>query len=284
MKTITITAFNRPDLLEKCFASVSQAWGVGDFKLVVVLQEGNKRCLEIIHEYRAIIDTFLETHPSGNEVDSYITNNRLLGYFIGFEFWKSKYVVALEDDVEISKDSLKFIDAAYERYSADKKFRGVNLGSKLPYSNETALTFSKIRYGIHGPASMLTKNTWSQLNIKKVLENHQIIFDAQIEFELKSGFMITPNCSRYLDNGHQGSHFFGGGGEEYFVKLRESFIGENVEVKSKYTLCSMNPRWREDCKIYYRSDNFYYLLLRNIYKLSYFFPGILNLKAKLKFW
>ncbi|NBO62339.1 MAG: glycosyltransferase [Flavobacteriia bacterium] len=278
LKSIVITGFNRPRLLENCLESVFNARGSQNFKKIVFLQYGDDKSRKVIENYADSLDTLIGTHPSGKSVDARITNNRLTGLFLGFEYWKSEYVVSLEDDVSISEDALEFIESCYERYSKNRKFRGVNLGSKLPFTEREKTTFSLLRYGIHGPASMITRETWNRLNVKKLLKHDEIIFDAQIEFELKSGFMATPNCSRYLDQGFQGTHFIGSETDEYFWKLSGSFVGDRVPENSQYTLRNLEPNWRKDCKTYTSRNNYYYSLKAILYKLSYHFPQLLEVK------
>ena len=50
---------------------------------------------------------------------------------------------------------------------------------------------------------------------------------SNIEFYLKSGFMVTPNLSRDLDFGWGGTHAPLDSMHPHYVKMRESWIGDN---------------------------------------------------------
>jgi hypothetical protein len=246
---------------------------IDKYKLVLVYQRGNEEVYNLISEKREIFDSVIETNPSGKTIDSFITNNRIIGYYMGFEYWKSDFVVSVEDDVLMAPDALEFIEHAYTRYKNDNFFRGVNLGSHLPFDEETSTSFSLLRYGIHGPASMITKGTWDRIKPKRVLENHHIIFDAQIEFELKTGFMVTPHASRYLDNGINGSHTGEEPKNDYFTLLEGSFVGGR-KVNKSYFLKNKEPHWRSDCIIYRPRSNLKFFIKAKLYWLLLAFPNL----------
>ena len=279
--TIVITAFNRPRLFEDCLQSCLAQNQIHDYNLVVIRQKGNDELAQLIDRYSNFFSTVVETDPSGSSSASMITNNRILGYYIGFEFWKSKFVVALEDDVVISKDALSFVEYIFTHYNSDSKFRGVNFGSQLEYLESRESKYSQLRYGMHGPASMITNKTWKSIKPNNIMKNHTIDFDAQIEFALKSGYMITPNVSRYKDQGVLGTHSDGNSNLDYFTNLENSFVTGNTNHLS-YFLYNEEPRWRNDCIIYKPKDNAKYYFKMVLYRYVRRYSVLFNYIFKLR--
>ena len=278
-KTLVITAFNRPALIRDCLESCLSLENLDEYRIVIVHQKGNLKVEKIIAEYAQLFSTFVSTKPSGSETDAFITNNRILGLYVGFEFWKSEFVVSIEDDVVLAPDALKFIEHAFKTYRKNLNFRGVNLGSKLPLLEVEPNSYSHLRFGIHGPASMITKKTWKRINPQRVMSNASINFDAQIEFALKSGFMVTPNASRYIDQGVEGSHTGNGTDDSYFQGLKMSFVGggEKSNILNTYFRKDLLPNWRKDCVIYKPKDNLIYFLKSKFYWVLLKFPKTLQL-------
>lgn len=273
---IVIKTYNRPDLLEKCLISIFKCYGIEWAKIVVVRQKGNNEVERVLEKYKERFASYLETDAIGDSVDAYITNNMMLGYQIAFEFWKADYVISIEEDVVVSRDAIHFVDSIFKQFANKPRFRGVNLGSRLPYSSDNLSTYSLLRFGIHGPAGMITCKTWKRIKVKRVLSNDSIIFDAQLEFELKSGFMVTPNCSRFEDFGVSSArtgetHFNQRTSDydevsNYFAELRESFVGLNA-LPSNYYRDDIEPQWRRDCQLYDSRLNFIYDLKAKFYPL-----------------
>lgn len=276
IKTLVVTSFNRPKLIRDCLDSCLNLENLDQYKIVMVHQRGNSEVEKVIAEYSKIFSTLVSTEPSGRITDAYITNNRILGLYIGFEFWKSDFVVSIEEDVIIAPDSLKFIEYAYEKYSNNRNFRGVNLGSRLSSFDIEPNSYSLLRFGMHGPASMITKMTWNKINPSRVMKNASIIFDAQVEFVLKTGFMVTPNASRYIDQGLEGSHTGNNPDDSYFQGLRRSFVG-NLGVIHSYFLKNRKPVWRRDCIVYNSKDNYKFNIKSKLYWLLLKFPRIISM-------
>lgn len=273
--TLVITAFNRPALIRDCLESCSSLDGIDQYKIVMVHQKGNSDVERIISDYSHFFSTLISTEPSGRNTDTFITNNRILGLYVGFEFWKSEFVVSVEEDVILAPDSLRFIEFAFEKNKSDSNFRGVNLGSKLPLLEVGPFSYSRLRFGMHGPASMITKETWKKINPQRIMKNSSIIFDAQVEFALKTGFMITPNASRYIDQGVVGSHTTDKLDDHYFNGLKGSFVGD-LKTSNDYFLENFQPNWRQDCVVYKVQDNLKYEAKNKCYWILLKFPKILH--------
>lgn len=291
-KAIVLKTFNRPKLLESCLKSIFTANLIDDFLIIVLRQTGNDEVKEIIERYRDRFVSVIETKPIGASIDAFITNNTMLGYTIAFEFWKVDYVLSVEEDVVLSGDSLHFVDSIFNRYSNDTKFRGVNLGSQIPYDSANRETYSLTRFGIHGPAGMITQKTWKRVNKKNILKNDSVIFDAQLEFLLKSGFMVVPNCSRFIDLGVQSART----GEtyslsnsqvddpvkRYFFGLRDSFIGENTYY-GNFWRRDITPIWRKDCWLYKSRHNSLFNAKALIYPILHGKMGHFYLQIRRKY-
>ena len=275
-KTLVINSFNRPILLRDCLESCLSLENLEEYKIVMVHQKGNFEVERIVNEHAHLFSTLITTNPSGDKTDEFITNNRILGLYVGFEFWKSEFVVSIEDDVILARDALKFIEYAFETYRKNPSFRGVNLGSKLSLLEVDPISYSCLRFGMHGPASMITKKTWKKINPQRVMKNSSVIFDAQIEFALKTGFMVTPNASRYLDQGFEGSHTGTGTDKGYFQGLQSSFVGHLVSSNS-YFHKDILPNWRKDCIIYKTKDDWGYFLKSKLYWTLLKFSNVLKL-------
>lgn len=272
---VMIKTFNRPELLKKSLESLFNCLDIEKFKVIVIQQAGNDQVNEVLSSFRDRIDSLLQTNPFGSSVDSYITNNTMLGYKIAFDFWRADFVVAIEEDAVVALDALRFVNFIFNKYRKKRRFRGINLGSKIEFSRDKVMTYSRTRYGMHGPASMITRRTWKKIPLNQVLAHHQIIFDAQLEFLLKSGFMVVPNCSRYIDLGRVGSHTGDGKLDyDYFDGLERSFVRLESLPATDYLEKSVKQFWRKDCLLYKRIfDPVYdlravaYNLLRSIGKL-----------------
>jgi hypothetical protein len=280
-KSLVITAFDRPKLLEKCLESVFQQPTLGEYNIVVVQQKGDERVNQIIRQAEERFSTLVCTDGSGASTDAKITNNRILGLMIAFDFWKSDFVISIEDDVEIASDAFHFVEEMYKCYHEDSRFRGVNFGSKLHFNEERHNTYSRLRFGLHGPASMITSPTWKLLKPNRVLKNDSIIFDAQIEFAIKSGFMVTPNASRYIDCGLVGSHTGKNPDLSYFDGLKRSFAKIH-EVPDRYYELQEFHDWRDDCVNYKRGSNLLYDIKWILYGIVLSYPNLFGRYLKFK--
>jgi len=249
VKVLTINAFNRPEMLRKCLESVFAAEQIEKFIVVVVQQRGNDSTSKVIKDFKFKIDSLIETYPSGLNVSEYISNNRAMALIVGFEYWKAQYVVSIEEDEILSTDALTFTDWIFEQYRFERNFRGVNLGSLHEFEPRRENSYSKLRYGLHGPASMITKRTWSKIKSRRILFRPEVIFDYAFEYIIKSGFMITPNASRYLDIGIGGTHTPSNANHPFFEEIRKSFFSNKNSYRSYY-LDNVSPNWRGDCLLY----------------------------------
>lgn len=111
----------------------------------------------------------------------------------------------------------------------------INLGSVEPLDVGLLDSYSLIRYRIHGPASVLSRRTWSKLLLSPIATRspggH---FDSAVEAFLKRLFMVTPNNSRYLDSVSGGTHAPVETEDGYFSLIRQSWVGVTVPVAPRF--------------------------------------------------
>lgn len=246
---IIVNAFSRAASLRNCLESIKHA--NEDFKIpvVIILQLGFPEVSEVITYYSSDISLIKTIDGIGRTPLENINHNRLVAYEIGFNDFMADWVIAIEEDVLVSKDSLNFITFAVEKYRNDPFFRGVNLGSREPFDDSLFNTYSKLRYGMHGQASVIGKRTWNYIERKQVFKKFSKHgFDSLVELHLRSGFMVTPNLSRSLDTGWDGTHM-PEKNDNYFTEIRASFVGKHSNP-SEYIRRDINHRWRDDIEIY----------------------------------
>ena len=264
-KVILIVCHKRSELLEKCLESVKSAAYSRNYTKVVVWQKGSTDVKKILDKYDALIDILIQVDGSSRQITENISRNRFIGYLNCFEFLQADYVVALEDDVMIGYDALIFVEKMYATFKNNPKFRGINLGSIEKLSEDSRFSYSRQRFGIHGPAAALTRQSWSHFDFKDLLEkSKRDLFDGILEAYLRTGFMITPSSSRFVDLGIAGSHTSADINDKYFVGLRNSFVGtESFDVMS-YRRENINHSMGENTVPYRRQQNFLYFILYKV--------------------
>ena len=176
-----------------------------------------------------------------------------MGYELCFKILKCDWVLAIEDDVELGFDSVTFVSTLFLEYKSRLGFRGINLGSYEQGKEVGTHEYSLLSYGLHGQAAAITKKTWSHFDSNQLLSNASTKpLDSAMETYLKTGFMVTPNRSRYADNGWNGTHAPKNPDDPYYQKLRGSWIGPNPFPVSKYRLNQINHSWRSDSRRFSR--------------------------------
>jgi hypothetical protein len=257
---VLVNAFARTTELYECLSSVLAATQKVTDTRLIIHQEGIDESMKVTNQFRNSFDVKFVIPASNNALDC-INRNRILGLEILFDEVKVDAVLGIEDDVEISKDSGEFCKSILEQYYGDRNFRGINLGSRNAKSDnlEELNTFSLIRYGLHGQAGLITRQTWRYIREKKLGVKSTSGFDAQIEGYLKTGFMATSNYSRYLDRGYDlhATHANRNPNDISFLGIAESYVGRNFVPKCHvYTLNQLNHlSWRSDAKAYIPIEN-----------------------------
>lgn len=250
MKSIVIICYSRPELLINCIERVLRAKGNEEFSKIIIQQTGNIEVTKVVEKYRAQFDQVIQVDRNGMATEN-ISRNRYLAYQVSFEQLQSDYSIVLEDDVEISEDALVFADEMYVKYGEKKNFRAVNLGSGVKFEEANRFTFSRVRYALHGPASMIPRSSWNLISAKGIERLvSKGIFDGVIECLIKTGFVIMPNVSRYKDFGYIGTHSDEGNQSDYFSKLRESSAPGLPLATKEFSESFIDQNWRSDCVRY----------------------------------
>jgi hypothetical protein len=250
-KSIVIFAYSRAQLLKETIDSIAGAADSENWKKILVCQRGHDDVFEVVSQNRALFDLVVLTSPQYESTLANINYNRLLGTNLGFDIFHADLVLGIEEDTKISYDALQFIDRVFQKYRNNRFFRGINLGSIEEKTQENLLTYSRIRFGLHGQAGVITKKTWKKINFSKLRANMSLEgWDSYIEFKTKSGFMVTPNASRSLDRGWSGTYAPDNPDHPHYVAMRESFVGSFSKLDSNFTHVSLKHRWRSDATVF----------------------------------
>jgi len=248
---IAIPTFSRATELSMCLDQIILANQSFDTPILVIHQTGNEDVDKVLKSYRQHIDYYFQLDGDGLSPLENINRNRILAYIIGFNWLNSDWVLAIEEDVLISEDSINFINIVMQKYYRYPGFRGINLGSRIPKSDHNKETYSKLRFGINGQASAITRRTWNYFNYRKLMKKSSSHpFDSQVEHYLKMGFMVTPNASRLKDIGWNGTHAPKDPTEIYYKELESSWVGNEKLGVTGYTLQNVVHNWRNDIRIY----------------------------------
>jgi len=273
-KSIVIFAHARRQLLENCIKSVLNAKASEGWKKVIVWQNGDSEVYKVIQKFESFFDLIIILRPQHPTALGNINQSRLIGTTICFETLNSDYVLGIEDDTLISFDSLIFIDKMCVKYKSNKSFRGINLGSLEPKKISKLSDYSLLRYGLHGQAGVITRNTWTKLNKTKLFTN--ILdegWDARFEIVTKNGFMVTPNLSRALDLGWQDpTHASNNEEDPHYKKMKLSWVGLDQFELPEYVHNQVVHSWRSDAIRFNRYHSILFLLLKfeyiiKVYKL-----------------
>ena len=261
---IVVFCHSRAAMLEKCLDSINSANKRQQWKLVLVHQIGFNAVQNVVNKNLSKVDILVTVKSNFDFPLGNINYNRILGTSICFDQLGADYLLAIEEDNLISKDALSFISFAYEEYKDNKYFRGVNLGS-IEFGNSISKEgFSLLRSGLHGSAGVITKQSWNTIKKKRLfrfdLSNKQKAWDSQIEFYLKTGFMVTPNRSRNLDLGAGGTFAPKSITDPYFQKITKSWYKSRSSTKINYRRIQIKHSWRKDVIAFNRIHNIFYKL------------------------
>jgi hypothetical protein len=257
--SILITVYNRFEEFQKCLDAIHACKYQENYNLVIVYHEeipSTKLLLDLVeHPFLYLIPV----NGIGRTALLNMNSNRILGLNFCFEKLGSEMVIAVEDDVQLGYDALVFSEDIILRYSKNSSFRGVNLGSRMPRSGDLFYSYGKFRYGISGQGSAMTKDTWRKINNLNLLQGISYKgFDSLVEDYFKTGFVISPYASRYLDEGWRGTHASPDPNHPYYIDLQKSFVGSLPFAQQRLSCVRSKYSWRKDCIPYYGVLNFYY--------------------------
>ena len=260
-KAIVVFAFARAQLLRDCIQSILSADGSQNWLKVLVLQVGHADIEEVVREFEANFDLVLRLKAQHQTALGNINQNRIIGTSICFDLLGSEIVLGIEEDTMIGYDALCFIDQMVERYHSKKAFRGINLGSLEPKTEENLHTYSLLRFGLQGQAGVLTRKSWLKFSTQKLLNDISLEgWDSRIEYQLKNGFMVTPNASRFLDRGWDGTHAPSDPLHSYFEKQRSSWVGTDPITSYEFLRVDVRHSWRDDAINFKLRDSLFFIL------------------------
>jgi len=265
-KSIVIFAFSRADLLRECIRSVMDAEESANWNKILVHQLGHLDVQEVVSTFSDEFELILQLKKQKHEILGNINFNRIVGMAVGFDLFESEIVLGIEEDTIIAFDALIFINEMFDLYKSRRAFRGINLGSLEIKTAANLHSYSLLRFGLHGQAGALTRRTWNKLTLKELLTNISAEgWDSKIEYYLKSGFMVTPNSSRLLDRGWNGTHAPTDSMHPYFENQRLSWNGNQRTSHEKYIRVDQQHTWRSDAiKYQKRHSLFFYLRSTNL--------------------
>lgn len=278
-KSLVIFTNSRAELLTSCIESVLNSHGAEHWEKVLVLQTGYPDVEKIVARYEKHFDLVLRVKKYYEITLGNINQNRILGTSICFDLLNSDVVLGVEEDTLIAFDALHFVNEMCEKYESCKAFRGVNLGSFESNNEVNRSTYSLLRFGLHGQAGALTKNTWRHFSLSFLLQDMcNTGWDSKIESYLKTGFLATPNASRLLDQGWGGTHQSTDPNSPYFANQRSSWVGTMPIPIRKFQNKNIIHTWRKDARIYKSNESFIYWAKHN----RYLYGGFQSIRKRLR--
>lgn len=263
-KSVVLFAYARADLIQDSIESIIKAEGSSDWKKVLIHQLEFDHVDQVVKKYEQCFDLVVRVKKQFEPVLGNINFNRILGTSICFNLFQSEIVLGIEEDSMIGYDSLTFIDFIFDKYQSKRAFRGINLGSLEKRTNENLHTYSLIRFGLHGQAGVITRKTWDKFSMDKLLQDVSSEgWDSRIEFHLKSGFMVTPNASRLLDRGWDGTHAPTDSSHPYYEKQKSSWVGTAPFLCQPYARKDQIHFWRNDAINYKLLDSVWFHIRAN---------------------
>lgn len=251
-KSILITTFNRPIELKASLDALKSCVNYSEFNLVVVYHEENEKNIEILSELDGENNFFIPVNGKEKSPIENMNFNRILGMNYCINELNSEFVIALEDDIVLGYDALFFCDILINRYCNDSEFRAVNLGSREPLTKFNKFEYGLFRYGLFGQASAMTAKVWKQilsLGLLSKIDSEGL--DGIIEAYMKSGFVVMPYASRYIDIGWKnGTHAPRNENDTYYNQLKKSFCGVGSFSLESYRLSRHQYNWRRDCQVF----------------------------------
>jgi hypothetical protein len=246
---VSIITYRRSHLLDLCLQSLTLAMSKKKYPIYILIQDADPEDMAILKKHKDLITEITHVNKNGKNVEELINNNRISAWEIPLIGRGHQYVICLEDDVEVSPDIFEFTEEVLAHNSKTKNFWGINYGS---FEKPDGLgTYSKLNYGIHGPASLVGLESIKKFKLNKLKKfGGAIPWDAWVEPLVKTGFMVTSNVSRYRDNGNRGTHASLQNDSRYFQKLNESFVYGLTEHATNYFNRDIEHQWRADCSIY----------------------------------
>jgi len=259
VKAFLITTYNRVENLKESLAAIRKCQGSENYLIIIVYHCEVSETAEFIE---SLTDKCYIKIPINGLKRSGLENmnrNRILGWSYAFDFLQCAFVIAVEDDITLSWDAILFAETIHSAFKLDRRFRGINFGSKEPFNRFVLGHYRKYRYGISGQASLITSRTWQEVCAKKLFTNvKKRGVDSMMEQYFKTGFVIVPRLSRYIDKGWNGTHAPKNKNDDYFIDIKKSWVGFREVPEVIFEEKNFSYRWRLDCLPYEKNFNIYY--------------------------
>ncbi len=282
---VVIFCHSRAELLEVAIQSFIAAEESEDWSLVVIQQIGHHEVDSVLQKYSKEIDYLHSFLPVSNHYLANINHSRLTGWKIAFTDLKSNFVIGIEEDTSISRDALIFSKFVFLKYASHPRFRGINFTSFYGLNQDLLHTYTLRRFGLSGQCGGLPRSTWKRFDLAALCTlGSDEEWASHIEPIMKTGFTVFPNQSRALDQGWGGtSNPSGQSTDEYFLRHKQSWVGDHACRESFSRFDIREDIWRFDAILYNRLHNLYFSLRENsslqlVYKVLRRF-GFPNLKT-----
>lgn len=286
---IFLIAYSRPELLRKTLKSINSAIGNHKYLKLIVWQTDSENYLEIkevLEDFSEMIDYIFQIDGQTRNAIQNITHNEIIGLNYCFDYLKCSWVIALEEDTQIAYDALTFAESMLERYGDRRDFRSINMGSIEPRVGEMEFKYSILRFGPHLHSMVITRKVWRKYRLNSMIRRTQKQpLDALWGPYFYTGFVVTPNSSRSLDLGREGTHVRGPEMDFYFEGQLSSWMGVEPYETQAYRRQDLIHAWRAgSVKPYRRSHNFYYVIKKLILRIDEIFldRAIMNYRTKRK--
>lgn len=257
-KFIFLTVYDRDHTLKKSLDALSKLKNIEQFQILIVYQDYFPKVKEVIDSVNWTKLHLIHTLGKGKTPVQNINYNRIIGYNKIFNELNGDLVLGIEDDAILGYDALFFAEKMNNKYSSDKRFMGINLGSQMKFSKRHLYDYNLYKCGIFGQGWALNKQIWENILKIKILDDHTNMgLDNLLEPYARSGFVVVPYCSRYIDLGWNGTHAKGSPEEGYFYRIKKSWIGiDSFELKTYIRNKSFRFFWEPKCYCYNIFNNF----------------------------
>jgi hypothetical protein len=129
MKTITMTAWKRPDLTQQVLESLIKCCNIKDYKLFAFVEPGCKEVVDVFDTYKKKLNINLYVNA---EVLG-IAENTKQAFDVAFEH--GEYNIHLEDDTVLMPGALKFFEWVNENYKDEE-----SIGTACGYSTNLEIS------------------------------------------------------------------------------------------------------------------------------------------------
>jgi len=264
-KILFVCSHSRHELLEQSILSILDAKESKSWKKIHVHQTGHPLTTQIFEKYSNYFDVNLNFKPNFSEALPNINFSRVSGYKMAFDLMNADVAIGIEEDTIVANDIFIFSSSVIGHFRESKSFRGINFGSVEPADSKSLGGYSLLRFGVQGQASLITKRTWESFD-KNMLLDFEIGqgWDSTIEFKVKTGFMVTPNASRLLDQGWQGgAHAPKDSNHPHYIDMSKSWVGGMNLDSLEYKHIQIPHSWQRSVSIEYKRKFNLIFRLRN---------------------